>query len=230
MNGRYAFAGVLIIACVSGGIFWFKARQATHTAAVSGTDMKVQGPADAPIKIIEYSDFQCPACQRAGTTLAQFFAAYPGKIQLFFRHFPLSSHTWSPLAHQAAECASEAGHFWEYHDRLYSEQAIWSNLSNPTETFLKFAGDLNLDLDRFAACLTDQKIARRILEEKQQGESLQIKSTPTFFINGERVVGPIELQIRGENLIRQTLGLPLEPPPAFTADLAAVLQTPVHEK
>ena len=140
-----------------------------------------------------------------------------GQIRLAYRHFPLPGHRWSALAHQAAECAHRQGRFWEYHDRLYAEQTQWSLSLDPTETFLRYAGDLGLDLDAFAVCLGDAGVGREILLEKNEGERLKITATPTFFIRRERVVGPRELEMKGEALIRTMLGLPPKPKAAKAA-------------
>ncbi len=219
MNGRYVVAGILLVGLLAGGVVWmrYSKYKAPLPPAAQAHETKVKGPAQAKIQIVEYSDFQCPACQRAQQALNQLLQSYPDQIQLSFYHFPLPNHAWSGVAHQAAECAHQMGQFWPYHDRLYGEQAKWSGPSDPTETFLRYAQDLGLPLDPFASCLADPKIKRKILAEKARGESLEVKSTPTFLINGERVVGPIDLEVKGDALIRKLLGLPQASPPAPSA-------------
>ncbi|MCI0596234.1 MAG: thioredoxin domain-containing protein, partial [candidate division Zixibacteria bacterium] len=112
------------------------------------------------------------------------------------------------LAHQAAECAGREGRFWPYHDKLFEGQSLWSGPVNPAETFLRYARDTGLNLDRFAACLTDKNVTAAVARSKGEGNKLQIRSTPTFFVNGQRVVGAVELQNRGEAIIREVLKLP----------------------
>jgi predicted DsbA family dithiol-disulfide isomerase len=174
------------------------------------SEPKVKGPADAPIEIQEYSDFQCPACQRAQPVLKALLEKYPGKIRVVFHHFPLAGHQWSSIAHQAAECAAVQGKFWEYHDLLFQEQAVWSGPQNPTQLFLKDAQILSLDVDAFATCLADTGIQEKIKQERQGGDRLQVRSTPTFFINKERAVGHLELKTKAEEIIHRTLKLPAE--------------------
>ena len=199
---RYVSVGVLLAALLGGGIFLLtKNHPAGEQETVSGSD-KTKGPAGARIQIVEYSDFQCPSCRQAQPVLARFIADHPGEIRLAFRHFPLAGHPWSALAHQAAECANQSGRFWDYHDRLFAEQSRWSaSASSPVETFLHYAADLGLDLDAFASCLTDARIGEKILQEKTRGDKIKITATPTFFINGKRLVGPQELQGKGREMI-----------------------------
>ncbi len=141
MKYRYALTGVVLAAVLAAGIFFMKKTRPVSTASKTETNFpKAQGPVDAPIELIEYSDFQCPACQRAEASLKRIFDAYPGKIRFAFRHFPLPGHRWSPLAHQAAECAARKGKFWEFHDRLYANQQIWSQAPNAAEFFFPIRG------------------------------------------------------------------------------------------
>ncbi len=218
MNIRYVIAGLVIIVVAGGGMYFMKSRQ-KPLAAVSEQikDNKTKGSETARITIIEYSDFQCPACQQSQAPLNELLARYPAQIRLIYRHFPLPMHMWAPMAHQAAECAAGQGKFWEFHDRLYKEQLAWSGPSSPLETFLRYAGEAGLNLDEFGRCLADDQVRQRILAEKKEGDKLQIQSTPTFFVNGERMVGAVELQMRADAFIRKVLGFPPAPPPPVFA-------------
>jgi protein-disulfide isomerase len=209
MNFRYLLTGIILtVMLVSGIVIARKVQPVQTISRETLAGAKAKGPVQAVVQIVEYSDFQCPACGAAQPIVNQFMSEYPEKIHFIFRHFPLSGHPFSPLAHQAAECASEANHFWDYHDKLYGEQLLWTQSPNPAEFFFRYARDLGLNLDNFEACLENPKISRRILDEKAQGEMLKVRSTPTFFMNGERLVGGLELKIKGETKIRQILGLP----------------------
>ncbi len=213
MNTRYLLTGVVLIAALAGGIFWLNKNRPARPqppAATAGQKAKIKGGQNASIQIVEYSDFQCPACQRSAQFLQQMMERFGDKTSLTFRHFPLAAHQGSPLAHQAAECADRQQKFWDYHDRLFAEQNQWAAAPNPSELFLTYAKDLGLDLDAFALCLADPKIRQPILSDKAEGESAQIKSTPTFFINGQRAVGLIELQKK----MQEMTGVPLSPAPA----------------
>jgi len=214
MNRRYWLTGVGLVFFLVSGVLVIR-KNVIHVADLPSAyaeGVKVRGTADAPVEIQEFSDFQCPACQRAQSVLHEMLEKYPGKIKIVFRHFPLSGHQWSSIAHQAAECSNSQGKFWEFHDLLFQEQAVWSGPQNPTQLFMKNAQILSLNLDDFAACLGDLAVRDRIMEERKIGEGLQVRSTPTFFINGERFVGHVELRDKGQQKIREILGLPPELP------------------
>lgn len=156
----------------------------------------------APIQIIEYSDFQCPACRTAQAALFQLLGKYPGKIRLTFQHYPLGGHRWSAVAHQAAECAARQGRFWPYHDRLYAEQASWSGSAvAPLETLVRYGSEMALDLDRFGECLGDRAVAAEIQRERDAGADLGVRSTPSFFVNGKFVVGTPALENEVKKLL-----------------------------
>lgn len=231
MKSKYMTTGVILVAVLAGGILFMRSRNGVSSlpAPETGQVLRAKGPADAPVQIIEYSDFECPACQKAQPVLDQILKDYPGKIRIIYHHFPLAGHRWAALAHQAAECMNEQGMFWPYHDRLYAEQEQWSKLPNPSETFLRYAVDLGVPVEIFADCMMSEKVRRRIIEEKSQGESLKVQSTPTFFIGDLRAVGHIELQAQGRKKIESILGPPLAAqaaaPAAIPSDSPAVAQT-----
>lgn len=200
-NGRYLLAGVLLAGFLVGIVFILRLKQGKLPALA--TDFpRAKGPVEAPVQIIEYSDFQCPACQTAQSTLLELFIAYPEKIRLVFQHFPLEGHLWSPLAHRAAECAAEQNQFWSYHDQLYAEQAVWSKSPQaPIETFLHYAKEGGLGLDEFARCLGEGKVDRKLREERVAGGGLGVRSTPSFFVNGKLVIGTGALRAEVKKII-----------------------------
>ncbi len=206
--------GLIILLVSVGTVLGFrysKQAQKTKEAVESGSVGKVRGPDVAPIRILDFSDFQCPACRAAAPILESLMAKYPGKIQLVFKHFPLRMHVWSPVAHQSAECAADQGKFWEFYKKLYENQPVWAVLPDPMVSFATYAGEVGLNMDAFTQCMTNPAVAEHIAAEKKQGEGLEVKSTPTFFINGKMFAGPMDLQIGGEEFIRKVLGLPPEP-------------------
>ncbi len=212
MNQKTIITGIVLAAALAGGIFFLKSKRGPMMPAPLPKQaenwIKAKGPQGAPIQIVEYSDFQCPACMRAEPVLKAIMEEYPEKIRFIYLHYPLPMHQWSGLAHQAAECANRQGKFWEYHDRLYKEQPAWSVAFNVPELIVSYAGEAGIDLQVFGTCLSDGGVTQQILKERASGQTLQIRSTPTFFINGQRVVGEIELEGKGRDIIRQILGLP----------------------
>ena len=152
---------------------------------VSADDDPSWGPADATVTIIEFGDFQCPYCgQFATQTLPQIKQAYEGNIRFVFRDFPL--HENSGKAAEAADCASEQGKYWEYHDKLFSNQSALDVAS-----LKSYASQLGLDTTAFDQCLDSNKYAQEVEKDEQDGGSYGVGGTPAFFINGELVSGAL---------------------------------------
>ncbi len=166
---------------------------------------KIKGSKNAPITIIEFSDFQCPSCAKSQSPLKALFNQFPGLIQLQFHHFPLQMHAMAFDAARASECALKQNKFWEFHDWLFDNQEKWSKDANATTLFFKSAKEIGVDLDQFAACLSDSTVNTAIERDKQMGAGLQVHSTPTFFINGERLVGSNQLSQDGLSVIQRKL-------------------------
>jgi len=203
---RYALAGIFMtVFLVAGVLIWKQFQLGDRIDAIVNKDAKRLGPEDAVVKIVEYSDFQCPVCQKAQPILKELMDTYAGHIQLEFRHFPLSMHKWAALAHQAAECANQVGHFWEYHDLLYENQSQWSKLPDPAVRFRQYAKDLGLNTAEFTACLQDGKVKSIITNDRNNGTVRQVSSTPTFFVNNKRIVGVTHLKRDMEIVIVNTL-------------------------
>ena len=169
-------------------------------------DDPVRGPADAPITIVEFSDFQCPYCSRATATLKKLDAAYPGKIRLVYRDFPLVQiHPNAARAAEAAACANEQGKFWPMHDAMFEHQ------DKLAEADLKqSAAALGLDATAFNQCLESGRHTAQWQKDTAEGEAYGVSSTPAFFINGRLVVGaqPYEsfARILDEELARSARG------------------------
>lgn len=142
-----------------------------------------RGSLDAPITIIEFSDFQCPYCRRHfEQTQPALDAAFvdTGKVLWIFKHFPLSIHPQAPAAGVAAECAAEQGQFWEMHHILFQDPTAWS-IEDPSNIFIDLAAQLNLDTEAFAACLNDSEMASRVDSDLQEGAAY-VRGTPTFIV------------------------------------------------
>jgi cyclophilin family peptidyl-prolyl cis-trans isomerase/protein-disulfide isomerase/predicted small lipoprotein YifL len=148
----------------------------------------IKGPEDALLTILEYSDFQCPACGAFYSELNKLMETYPEEVRLVFRHFPLESlHPNATLAAQAAEAAGLQGKFWEMYDALFSKQSSWSSLT--TEEFTDWleneAASLGLDVDQFMADLTSEAVVTKIQQELDYGtNTIGLNATPTILLNG----------------------------------------------
>ena len=160
------------------------------TVAVTSDDPS-QGSATAPVTVVEYSDFQCPFCQRVMPTLKELRAKYGDKMRLVWKDFPLTMiHPQAFVAAQAGNCAREQGKFWEYHDRLFANQQALQ-----PEFLKKYAAEVGMDAAKFNACLDSSKYEARVQESLGAGTRLGITSTPTVYVNGRMVNGaqPIDV-------------------------------------
>lgn len=141
-----------------------------------------QGPATAPVTVVEYADFECLHCARAHPILQQLHAEIPDAFRLVFRHFPLlADHPRAASAAKAAVAAGRQGRFWAMHHRLFEYQAYL----NP-DAFRLHAEDLGLDLERFNRDLVDPQVTARVERDMASGRASGVRGTPTFFINGIR--------------------------------------------
>jgi protein-disulfide isomerase len=143
------------------------------------------GPEDAPITIVEFSDFQCPFCKRFhADTYQALLDAYPGQIRFVYRNLPLTSiHPDAMSAAVASLCANEQNGYWDYHDKLLSNETLGK------EAYLQYASELNLNAEEFSACLDSGKFDEFITKDMDFALNLGVSSTPTFFINGLAIVG-----------------------------------------
>ena len=161
----------------------------TLTMPVSEDRDHVQGPADAPLTMVEYGDYECPYCGAAYSIVKRVQRQMGDRLRFAFRNFPITtSHPHAEAAAEAAEAAGAQGRFWEMHDRLYENQA---RLSRPD--LRSHAQAIGLDLGRFDDDLADHVHADRVREDFMSGVRSGVNGTPTFFINGVRHDGPFDI-------------------------------------
>jgi protein-disulfide isomerase len=149
------------------------------------------GSPDAPITIVEFSDFQCPFCSKVEReAIAQLRSkyVYSGKISIVYKHAAVlgDESTW---AAQAAECAADQGQFWSYHDLLFAKQAGENQGAFTKEKLIGFAQELKFDLTRFEPCLNNDETLARVQADTQEAHAVGVRGTPTFFFNGQPLVG-----------------------------------------
>ena len=188
----FVFGGVALaaIAVVAGLI----ALQATRAAdekippRVAVGDDRVLGDENAPVPVVEYADFQCPACAAYYPFVKQLGQEFKN-LSIVFRHFPLSQHANAREAAQAAEAAGKQGKFWEMHNLLFDNQDIWSQSSFAAETFNTYAQTLGLDMEKFKADFNSSETKTKIEADYQSGVS-EIDGTPTFFLNDKKIQNP----------------------------------------
>jgi protein-disulfide isomerase len=173
---------------------------------VSADDDPVKGSDDAPVTMIEFSDYECVYCGRYSLQIfPQIDENYiqTGKVKLIFRDYPLRFHQYAKKAAEASECADEQGRYWEYHYLLFENQAALDN-----ESLKQYAVDLGLDAAVFNECLDSGKMAQEVEKDLQDGVSYGITGTPTFFINDIKVVGAQPYEVF-QQIIEQELNTDL---------------------
>lgn len=160
------------------------------------------GPADAPITLVEFSDYQCPFCRRWHAEVYEpLMAAYPGKIRLVYRHLPLTSiHPDAFPAAEAAMCAGEQDAYWPFHEKLFSSEELGN------QVYVRYAQDLGLDMKTFESCISERKYQQAVEKDMNFAIDLGIRSTPTFFINGLAVVGAQPLEVFQQVIDKELAG------------------------
>jgi len=167
-----------------------------------GENDHVKGNPEAPITVVEFSDFQCPYCEKFHPSMQQITKEYPEKVRWVYKHFPLSSiHPHALSTALASECAGEQGKFWEFADKLFENS---SNLGDGL--YKEIASELGLNIENFNECLSSEKYAEKIKADYQEGVRLGVRGTPTSFINGRIIPGALpyeSLKIAVETLLSE---------------------------
>lgn len=142
-----------------------------------------KGGRNAPVVIVEFSDFQCPYCKQATSTLKQVLQSYGESVKLVFKHTPLPIHADAFKAALAAVCADKQGKFWEYHDRLFNSNVL------STDALRKEAAELGIEMNEFNACLDSEASRAAVLKDMKEAKQADIQGTPSFVISGSVLRG-----------------------------------------
>lgn len=197
MRRFYALFGVVLVA--GAAAMWYAASAEPESGlvgapapmpAADGFTGFPLGSDTAPVEVVEYADFECPAC-------AQFAAVQmpvireqllqTGKVRWRYRDFPLPSHRYARYAAHAAHCAGEQGKFWEMHDRLFFNHSWAQTNRDPSRLFRDLARASGLDVGAYERCMESERYAGRIEASRLEGERVGVNATPTFFVNGRRL-------------------------------------------
>lgn len=173
-----------------------------HATELIGTSSYVKGPENASVEVVEFADFQCPACAAAYPQVEQLFEQYQDKgVSLRFRNFPLPQHAYAKLAANAVEAAGQQGKYWQMVDLVYRGQADWAPETSPQHTeafataqFEHYATLLQLNLDQYKAAVAAKAFQSKIDQDVTNGTSLGVHGTPTFYVNGVEVHGVAQLE------------------------------------
>jgi protein-disulfide isomerase len=188
-------AGIALVTLGSGAMLYRAKRphllSIPESKSLSGksdtASMHIRGHPDAPVTLEEFGDFQCPPCRDFAGFAEELLKQYDSRLRIVFRNFPLPLHEHAREAALAAEAAGLQGRFWEMHDVLYREQAVWSKAPNARELFESYAGTIGLNVDQFRKDMDSDKAKERVDLDHARGDSLGVKLTPTLFINNQPV-------------------------------------------
>jgi protein-disulfide isomerase len=191
----FIIVGLVALLAVGGGAFLYRAKQSANATPKisktgtepSGESVHVLGPADAAVTLEEFGDFQCPPCGKLSEPINQLQKQY--NLRVIYRQFPLAIHAHAKDAAFAAEAAGRQGRFWQMHDLLYREQAVWSKSTDARALFNAYAGMLQLDLGRFKQDMDSNEVEQRVELDQRRGAVIGVKNTPTVFVNNEAVPG-----------------------------------------
>ncbi|MBU1037040.1 DsbA family protein [Patescibacteria group bacterium] len=160
--------------------------QLSNIEQVSSKD-HLRGDLNAPIMIVEFSDFQCPYCDMVHPVLDRLVEEYKGKVAWVYRHLPLDQlHPYAQKASEASECAADQGKFWEYSDKLYENQKLINN-----DYFSQLAGELKLNQGNFDDCLSSGKYTQKVKDQKNEAITAGLTGTPGLFVNDQFVRGAL---------------------------------------
>jgi protein-disulfide isomerase len=183
---------VALLAIGSGALLYHSKRSANAAPKISkpetetsGESVHSLGPADAAVTLEEFGDFQCPPCGKLSGPINQLQKKH--NLRVIYREFPLPIHAHAKEAAFAAEAAGRQGRFWQMHDLLYREQAVWSQSTDARALFNAYAGMLQLDLGRFSKDMDSSEIEQQVELDQRRAAVIGVKTTPTIFINNEAV-------------------------------------------
>lgn len=161
----------------------------TPRSQISVDDDPFKGGQNAKVTIVEFSDYQCPYCARAKSTVEEIMNTYGNKVRFVYRDFPLPGHQFAQKAAEASECADEQGKFWEYHDLIFENQQSLS-----VDALKSYAKELSLNENQFNSCLDSGKYTQEVKSDLKDGANYGVEGTPTFFINGIKIPGAVPFE------------------------------------
>ncbi len=139
------------------------------------------------VTLVEFGDYECPACGMYSPLVKQLLTEFAGKITYVFRNYPLTQHKNAPITSYAVEAAGLQGKYWQMQEKIYATQADWSNLSDPKDLLIGYAKDFGLDTVEFASDLSSQTIKDKVKSDTNDGNTIGITETPTFYLNGQKI-------------------------------------------
>jgi protein-disulfide isomerase len=214
MKNPWIILTIITIVLFGGAIVYSQNANEKNNQGVVVVD-HIKGNPAASVTLVEYSDFQCPACASFQPIVNELLAQYGSQIKFEYKHFPLPIHNFAQQAAVAAEAASQQDKFFEFHDMLFEKQQEWSKSATPQVFFAQYAEDLGLDVEKFKTHQNSSVLRDAVRADLAEAREFGLTGTPTFFLNGER------MQFETfEDFIRQ-IALAIDPSGALTASSTA---------
>lgn len=193
---------VIICVLLLGAFIWSAPKQSGVTKDMNllvRENSHMTGKLGAKVTLVEFADFQCPACATVSPFVKQVADSYKNNpyFNFVYRHFPLSQHANALISSEASEAAGDQGKFWEMSELLYKTQTEWSDIKDPTEIFMNYAKTLGLDVVKFKADLDQHKFITKVQSDLSDSIALALNQTPSLFLNGVEVtdIGSLKSQI-----------------------------------
>ncbi len=186
MKNPWTVVGILALVLIGGSIWYSSIVGAKNNENITFSS-HVKGNSEAAVKLVEYSDFQCPACTSFQLALQEIMAEYGDSLSLEYKHYPLPIHPQAESSAKAAEAAAQQDAFFAYHDKLFENQDTWSRSKNPSVLFIQYATELGLDTEKFKRQMNSSLIRDKVRDSGREAREMGITGTPTFFLNGERM-------------------------------------------
>jgi protein-disulfide isomerase len=203
-NKVFVIVVAVTVILILGGVTLFSGKSSTNvsTSKVSTSLLIPQGaietsgivngnylPASpsATFTLVEFGDYECPACGAYNPFVKQALTDFAGKIVYVFRNYPLPQHANAQISSDAVEAAGLQGKYWQMHDEVYDTQNNWANLSDPTSIFVGYAKDMGLDTNQFTKDLSSSAVKNKVQNDTNDGNTIGITETPTFYLNGQKM-------------------------------------------
>jgi len=186
LKNPWTIIGIIAVVLIGGSVWYSGTVASTNNEGITFSD-HVLGSETATVTLVEYSDFECPACASFQPVLQDIMTEFGDSLALEYKHYPLPIHKLAVPAARAAEAAGQQDAFFAYHDLLFANQATWTKNSNPFILFMQYAEELGLNTETFKRHYNSSVIADRVTESARAARALNLTGTPTFFLNGTQM-------------------------------------------
>ena len=213
----FAIIAAVALAVVGGGAMLYRAKRPAQltlsnerSTSTAEQSLHIRGNPKAPVTLEEFGDYECPPCGKLAGPLKKLEEDYGDKLRIIFHHYPLINHAHARDAAQAAEAASLQNKFWDMHDLLYREQAVWAKSPNVRQLFDAYAGMIGLDVERFKKDIDSERVKKRIKDDQAEATKVGVTATPTIFVNNKAVSTATPDPIHA---LREAIEVALKPKP-----------------